>query len=361
MYSVHITGIHSGVYLGVVPYVSFRMPVSLNAGEGGEVVIPVTEFDAVSASDPTSDLKYLTIPDQRFVVICWDDTPVAVGNITKRAYSHSNKTLTLTIRDIWSIIGRRYLLQPGVSVSASDLRFGPASWESLAAAVVQQISAKSDYRDNLPIIFPSFKAGPSTLRYRGYNGHNALEALEDIIRWGDIDVYFRPHWVNHGLPDKHLQFEMQVGPSLNTSQTLDLNIDAGDAAVDFTFTEDASEMVTRAIVVGEGSGKKTKVADYNKPDNDYYIVTEGIFPDKRNDSEAKLLQVAKQWIKWRGQPAESIEVSVGRGTIFTAADLIPGMRIKVQAANDAWLPDEQTFRLAGYELSSSGPTKLDLQ
>lgn len=351
MWTVEITGVHLGTYLGQVPYSGFKMPVSINGGEGGTLTIPVDEF-----ADTIADLKYLTIPTRRFAVMCWNGEPMAVGLIYRRQYSKANRTLTLTLRDLWSVFEKRAILDRTVKPAASVVTYGPAAPTALAGRIVEHISARPESLDDLPIDAPGYTPGTAEVTYYGYNAPKAHKALTDLMRWHNMDIHFRPYWA----PDGSLRFQMQAGTRINAANIFDVNLDAGDSGTEFEEDEDATSIVTRAIVFGEGSGKKTASAEYTSTAA-YYLTAEEFYPDKRTRSEAPLLRYAQQMVTRYGEPVKASTLTVQPTSDLPVTAMIPGSTVRVQAYGDGWMDAERDYRIAGYEIAPEAPITFDLQ
>jgi hypothetical protein len=351
MWTVEMTGVHLGTYLGGVPWSGFKMPVSINGGEGGQLVIPVDEF-----ADTMDDLKYLTIPTRRFAVFCWHNEPMAVGLVYGRKYSAASRTLTLTLRDLWSVFEKRTILDRTVAPAKSEVSFGPAAPESLAGRIVDHITARPEYLDDLPIDTPNYVPGTDTVRYLGYNAPNAHKAITDLMGWHDMDIYFRPYWAADGS----VRFQMQAGTRVNAGNIFDVNLDGGETGIDFEQDEDATSIVTRAIVFGEGSGKKVVSTEYTKPD-EYYLTAEEFYPSKQTNRVGPLLRFGQKMVARFGEPIQQAKLTVQPTSELPITLMVPGSTVRVQAASDGWLDAERDYRIAGYEIAPEAPITFDLQ
>lgn len=354
MWNIQFAGGHQGDYLGASEASDWSTAVSLNAGEGGTAKFPVDSFDSSPAR-----LQWLTEPRRRWVVVCWNNTPMSAGLITKRRYDSKDRQLELVLEDLWSLLKRRYMIAPSAKPAESVQKFGPASMSTMAVRVVQFAAERPEALARLPIDYPSLVPGTVELSYYGYNGSNVGDALEDIMRWeGGPEIYFEPYWAGD-----FLRFRMHSAEKVNIGRVLDLNLDAGDVVTSVQQEEDAANLVTRAYVFGEGAGKATKAIAVHDSDQQYMTV-EAVYPDKRTNRIQPLESFGRRMLSRFRNPVTATTMTVQAGDKLQPDWLVPGMTINLHAKADPWLPDSQTFRLAGYALRAShsgGQIDIDLQ
>lgn len=351
---VDVFGVHTGQSLGKIPLTSFDCAVSLNQGEGATVTVPTNHPDWAG-----TDWDYLLFPTRRVVVISWSTPDMAAplphfaGLVERWEKDYGSGVRTYTLRDVWSIIEGRHMIDSSLARPAeSEISFGPANLSTLAGRVVEHGTTAAEYLDDLPMSYPPFVAGSTTLTYRGYNASNIASALEDIIGWpGGPDVWFRPLIdVSTGA----FSWDMMAEPDLYASRLWEINLDAD--GVEFTREVDASNVITRAYVFGEGAGRATPAGKASHTDQTY-LTREMVSKDHKTRRVEPLQEHADRLIERYATPVETYTLRVPASYL---AHLRPGMTLKVNGAADPDFPSEQSFRVAGYSFSDSGPVTVNL-
>lgn len=357
-WSFEIVETHTGNRLGPAPITGFSGARSLNAGEGGSADLMVQE---PGWSD--TDLDWLTRPTVRTLVASWDNTPVYAGVIWKRTYGFGSGKVGLVLRDFWSLLEGRALIGPAATYpSQSFYRFGPASLSTLADRLVRQVAENNaEALDNLPVLYPAFIAGTEERIFWGYNMQTVLEGLEGLMEdgAGGPDLDFAPVWNGD-----RFAWQMGANPSLNFVHQVDIHLEGGASGTAFTLEEDASGIVTRAILAGEGTGTKmiSAAAAYDPvaygPQE--YLTQERIYSGKRTKNRDILERWGRRTVDLNHEPVEQATLTIHAAGTPGLLDLKPGMKLNVQAPGDPWLKGRQMdMRLAGYSFSQ-GSSTVDL-
>ncbi|MBG6085807.1 hypothetical protein [Zhihengliuella flava] len=348
---------HTGQRLGRLPGTGFTGARSLNGGEGGQVTIPLTDDDWQLTK---AEWDYLLKPTVRTVVACWNNVPVFSGIIWTRKYKWGSGVLQLTLRDVWSVFEGRTLIGPNSTYpSHSYYRFGPAGLPTLADRIVRLTQNNGEALDNLPMEYPASVSGTREARFYGYNAMTVAEGLEQIITLdGGPDCDFTPAWAGNAFT-----WVMGSARDLNASKQVDINLDGGAAGVDFELTEDATDIVTRAHVFGEGEGRATLSASAAAGGSQEYLTVERIYTGKRTNQLWHLQGWGARTVRENSRPVETADMSIRIDGTPGLADLVPGMTIRVVAPEDPWLAGrELMMRLAGYSFSqASSSVQLDVR
>lgn len=368
----HIVSTNSGSrYMETYP-ASFQGDVSLNMGVGGSCVIPF----AAHPGEPKTFWESLTRPVNRTLVVSYKDIAVWAGVIWKRKYSKKDESFTLTMRDLWSVLERRYLIDPSVKPAASHLSFGPATLPHIAVRLVQHAANDPTWRDDLPVVFPTAAEYPTPqstdpqLNYLGYQASTSAEALERVIGWqGGPDIWFKP--VMDSDDNAPFRWHMQSQKDLNAEKVIGIHLDGGASAVDYEVEESAEGIINRAYVFGVGNGKATASAQ-GFHTGTKYLQLDGMWQDRKTTQEHHLQRFADERVLLHAGPEYSHTVSIAPDGLPGLLDeansrllLEPGMSVHRRSDDDPWLDAEKNFRLTGYKMSvdaaGAGTIALDLR
>ena len=350
----HVVNTTSGARYRETFATAFNGDVSLNMGVGGSITIPIS-------AHPNEDKAFwdqLTMPTIRTIVVTYKDVAVWAGIVWKRKYSKTAQEFVLTLRDVWSLLEKRYLIEPMTKPAQSSLTFGPASLESMASRVVEHAANDPSWRDNLPIEFlTGYVPGTTTLTYKGWQAPTTAEALEQIISWsGGPDVWFQPHLAVGGGDDSTFSWKMHSKENLNKEKVLGVHVDGGVSSVEYEVEESAENIINRAYVFGVGNGSRTASASAFHSGTKY-VQLDGMWQDRKTKNEDPLQRYADQRVKLNASPEYTHTLVIAPdgtpGLLTQTGDTLalePGMTIRRSADDDPWLDDTKNFRLVGYRL-----------
>lgn len=348
MWSFDVFGVHTGQPLGKIPVTGFDAACSLNQGEGATIQVPTNHPDWVG-----ENWDYLLMPTRRIVVVSWAGVAQFAGIVWEWEKDYGASSRTYVLRDVWSVLRGRHLVDSSkANPSESLIEFGPANLSTLAGRVVMHGTTAAEYLDDLPMSYPPFVAGTTTLSYRGHTATNVAEALERIISWqGGPDVWFRP-LINESTGA--FSWDMMAEPDLYRDHLWEANLDAD--GVNLKRRVDASGIITRAYVYGEGAGSKTPAAKSTHTDQTY-LTMERVSKDHKTRVVPPLQAYADRLVNTYANPVDEYTLTVPPTYL---EHLRPGMSLKVNGASDPDFPSEVTFRVAGYSFSDSGTVTVDL-
>jgi hypothetical protein len=249
-----------------------------------------------------SDIRGLTVPWDRTLVLSWNGTPRYAGLITGRPYSASSNVVTLRhddLRQLWLArypFGEDSYWADDAETIPGKLELSMLSWQAIAARVVYE--SITGPRDNygLPIVLPSMtEAGTAGFFLDNYTFTNTADALDNIqAQDGAPEIDFLPRW---SPTTGRLEWVLDMGTwsePLIRKNTIEVNYAAPNPGlVELDTEEDALKQATGLFVTGEGSGQTLVVgADPDAPHEDIpaldRVVRRGT---TRNAGEARLYAI----------------------------------------------------------------------
>lgn len=342
--------------------------LSLNAGMGGSLTLPVSAHPDWSKAD-WEGISALT---NRTLVVSYQDKAVWAGILWRRKYDVARQEFQFTLRDLWSVWEKRYLIRPGDDPAKSVLEFGPSEYPTMAVRVAQHASNDPTWHDNLPIIFPEgYIRGDVVLRYEGHEGTTVADALEQIMSVeGGPDVWFEPHWDDSTI-DRPFRWIMHCEVDLNADRQVDVHLSGGAAGTGYTVEHNAENVINNAYVFGIGNGLATASA-YDFHEGTEFIQLDGLWSDRRTTQKRHLVRFASERIRIHRNDENVHTMTVhadGTPGLLTSdgseVQIVPGITINRLSFEDPFLAPLQSFRVAGMRLSvgpnGAAPITLDLR
>lgn len=253
----------------------------MNAGGGGQTTFELSDREAYFGLVNFAS----TAPLAKTLVLSWEDHAVYAGIIWSRSYNRATKRLTLTHRDIWSLLPFWPLATTnGRDVNRGDISLpssgGTLSLGTLAKYVVLAAQNAMPEKHRMPIDFPPDYAGPHRLPLKGYSLPTVQGELTKLMeRQGGPDVEFQPYWDELG----QLRYRMRAGNL--TSGSWEWNTLAEDSGLyGAGYEDDASKVANRVFSIGEGSEEDMKIRTASAGAAPYPMVARELSHKDENDT-----------------------------------------------------------------------------
>lgn len=329
--------------------------------------------DSADAFDIWSITRYF--PASRVLVVSWEDeeggvTPLYAGVIWRLRYSSSNRTVSVSHEDIWSIWERRFVNGRWASFNDPEVRametwtnFSDYSLPAWVYRIVEwgQRSSTPDFdTGNLPIRNPEDNSsGDLGRRYWTYEFTTVRDALSEVPEAEpDAVVDFVPALTRGN------RFRWEVSVSTSAPEGIRLNASApGSPVSDITLEHDATNYASEVNLTGGGSETASPY---------YYRTTTGNEDNRvhlaAHESRPELTSgLAVNWastglFQERLRAAQQIECSVNLGgeTGVDPADLELGSRVRLLASSDPLIGEDMLdLILIGFR--PDGPYKARLE
>lgn len=346
---------------------TFSWGRALNSGGSGQATFRL--------GDPKARLnisRASTLPLAKTLVLDWGGKVVYAGIIWARPYSKDAQTLTLSHKDVWSILPYRHVVESNSDdVGSKTIVIPPKGQPTLSLASIArtvvfegQDAASEMYR--LPIDFAAPVLGGHRRTYAGYELHTVQDALQKLMdAAGGPDVDFRPYWTADGL----LRYEMRAG-SL-TSGTWEWNVAAGkSSASGITLDDDASKIAVNTFAIGQGQEDDMKIRA-GRNDASPYPVLERRITHKDEKDLAVLESLAAEHLRVYAEPTQQWGISMlargernesGKLSGATVSDLLLGGTVRLYHRGDPWIPDGwHESRLIGFSGDLGESVQLEMQ
>lgn len=285
----------------------------------------------------TRALKYMLVYEA-------NGKPVYAGIITRRTYSKSSGEITLELKDIWWMLGKRLVIEHGPNNSEKTiLTYTSMPLATIAKKLIQESMWPTRPWYGLPIVFPSDAIGPNSRTYYGYNYAYVADAIQDLIQTsGGPNIDFVPSW-----DGEYLRLTFRAG--VLGGNMWEYNLDAPDPGMyDVGAIEDADSITTNAYSLGEGSEKNMLVRSH--PDLSGTLpAIEKTESYKDISVPAQLSALAEERIRTQSGPTEQFSGSIRKdgepgqdgGRVVglpTVDQLRLGDAVVTKNREDEWLP-----------------------
>lgn len=310
------------------------------------------------------NVRALTEPVARTLVLDWDDIVVYAGVIWGRKYSRNSQTLSISHEDIWSIINRRFAVNhyEGAVELWKATYSGMTLRQFIKYLMVLGLYGYDNSNMMLPITLPADEVGtvPARTIY-GYHLENLGTAITNVMKEKNgPDVDFRPRWL-----DGKLNYEMRIGSTASprlTAGSYEWNASAPESGIfDFEENENAQKLVTNMVAVGEGSEKKMLIRSERNV-NPVYPHLERALAYKKESNPERLSALAGGGLEAYGKPTTQTSFSVMASGTPNVSALLPGGVARLWEDGADWVPRGwRTHRLIQYSGDLNEKVKLQFQ
>lgn len=229
--------------------------------EGAVLVGDSSTPDARTLEANTAEWRYC-------LAVAYNGYVVDFGPIMDSDYTDSTSQLRIGCGDMWSLLGRRTLINPATPPAATtasallpmdatrDVTYTALSKADIAVQLVSDSCGRSGF--DLPIDFPATTGGTETRTYPIYDLADVGERLMDLSKEGggpDID------WqVNPSATDGYVRIQMRIGnPTLSQSgapQIFDYNSSISEIDV----SSNGASLSMGSYVKGNATERGSQVA-----------------------------------------------------------------------------------------------------
>jgi hypothetical protein len=337
----------TGVKQNKLPVSSFPWGTALNSGKSGSATVLLND-----ATVKDLDVRALTTPIARTLVLCWDETPQYAGIIWDRVYDRAGGTLTIRHSDLWSILDKRHVTATFDQNVATN---APLTYASVTmATLVRRVMEAGTARGALPLTFAGVAAGSESRTYYGYHLKTVKAALEELMNGaGGPDLDFRPRW--HPTTG-NFDWLVTTATTPGGSDHSEFHLGAGNtAAFGIKIREDASALMNSVLAVGEGS-EKNMLARAATDGASPYPLVEGLSQGKQQPDLDLLQAQANGDLATFKKPTEQWEMNIHAGEAQRITLFQLGRNIRIHSQGDPWIPDGlSVHRLI--EMSGTAPSE----
>ncbi len=324
-FRVHVCNAFTGARVDGFEVSAFSWEQLLSARGNGSVTVPVTD------AQPASFLRPYLVPWQYIIVLERDGVVKYAGYVTSPAYKRGGSSLTVTLGDLWALLGRRIMTAPGVTNIEkwsywieNQPRAGHA-----ATLIAWNRDRGVTPSSTFPLTIPGgWTGGLVTRPYYGYEMAYVTDKLTALMDEG-LDIWFEPKWISVG----QFGWVMHAGDSWGSGTVRDLNVTAPLSPVSgFSETVDGVRVTNNADRVGEGSEVDMLVRSYPNLSSQLPLL-EVITMSKTVSDPAQLTALAQQDLVTYGEPTVQWDFSL------VGEDVQVGDTARLTFADDVWIPD----------------------
>lgn len=359
MWNVWSTDTVTGEKQGEIPIPeSFPWARVLNGMGSGSMKLQLADSAVKKVN-----VKALTEPVARTLVLEYDSIPVYEGTIWRRKYSRNSRTLTVQHADAWSIIERRFAVNhyEGAVELWKATYSGISLRQFIKYLMVLGLYGYDNSNMMLPITLPADETGTHTRTVYGYHLANLADSIEDVINEKNgPDVDFRPRWLN----DK-LDIEMRIGSTASpelTAGSYEWHLNSEKPGMfDLEVDQTAEKLVTNMVAVGEGSEEDMLIRSERNV-NPAYPHLERALSHKQESNPARLADLAAGGLKTYSYPTTEWGFNIPASGNPKVSSLLLGGSGRVHVDEDDWIPrGRHDHRLVKYSGDLTEKVQLALQ
>lgn len=340
MWNVHVVNTHNGVRRSPVKVSSFDWERALNDVGNGRAT-----FNTRDQVNKHLEIMDLTEPFKRTWVLCWGDTPVYGGIVTKRTYNKATGDMSVDLFDVWGMFPLRLARdRSSVIFQKKHLEFRNMSLATIAKQVViaGQGTPSNDWL--LSISYPANQTGPHSRTFEWWNAETVQDLLDDLMGVnGGPDIDFRPAWRTDGT----FCWSMKAGTL--TQGAWEWNLDGEAELASFEQTDDGANTATAILGSGEGSEKNMIIAHGKRDDLGFEVERRQSYPSLKNS--AQVMEMVEPQLQALSKPTRSWSGSMKANGRVSVTDLMLGGKARFHNTLDPVLPqgwtDTQLIHFSG--------------